>query len=222
MRRFWFAFFRLLPVAIVVAVATGFARVLPLMAAWACTTAVGAACAVTGALVLRSAKTNQITWRNRVAGLLLPWGYVLGRGQLPGIVLSCTVIWSALAAGVLLSFYVPAVPSPAPASPLPGQPAPAGFAGPWLLLAWIVDGACLCYLLAMLRKYFAMGSQVTRTQLKLVLVLVVMLVGSVVLHLAGHGGLGLLVAGGPVAVIGGGYGLFLAVILLFGRNVRWN
>lgn len=222
MRWFWFAFFRLLPVAIVVAVATGFARVMPLTAAWACTAAVGAACAVTGALVLRSAQVGQISWRNRVAGLLLPWGYVLGRGKLLGIVIACTAIWSALAAAVLLSLVAPEAMPNAGAAPVPTGPAATGAPGPWLLLAWIVDGACLCYLLGTLTKYFAPHAQVTRTQLKLVLVLVVMIAGSVVLHLTGHGGLALLVAGGPVAVIGGGYGLFLAVILLFGRNVRWN
>lgn len=220
MRWFWFALFRLLPAAVVVAIATGLARVLPLLAAWATTTAIGGALAVTGALLLRSAQVGQIGWRNRVAGLLLPWGYVLGRGKLPGIVISCTAIWSALAAAVLLSFVDPGVA--APAVPAPAPAAAGGASGPWLLLAWIVDGACLCYLLGMLTKYFAPHAQVTRTQLKLVLVLVVMIAGSVVLHLAGHAGLALLVGGGPVLLIGGGYGLFLGVILLFGRNVRWN
>lgn len=222
MRWFWFALFRLLPAAVVVAIATGLARVLPLLGAWATTTAIGGALAVTGALVLRSARVGQITWRNRVAGLLLPWGYVLGRGKLPGIVLACTAIWSALAAAVLLSLAGTAVVPNAGAAPTPVAPANGGSSSPWLLLAWIVDGACLLYLLGMLTKYFAPHAQVTRSQLKLVLVLVVMIVGSIVLHLAGYAGPALLVAGGPVALVGGAYGLFLGVILLFGRNVRWN
>lgn len=220
MRWFWFALFRLLPAAVVVAIATGFALLMPLLAAWATTTAIGGALAVTGAMLLRSAQVGQITWRNRAAGFLLPWGYVLGRGKLPGIVIACTAIWSALAAAVLLSLVETAnVPSP---TPVVAPVAAAGASTPWLLLAWIVDGACLCYLLGTLTKYFAPHAQVTRTQLKLVLVLVTMLAGSVVLHLAGHTWLALLVAGGPVALVGGAYGLFLGVILLFGRNVRWN
>lgn len=220
MRWFWFSFYRLLPAAVVVAIATGLARVMPLLAAWASTTAIGGALAGTGALLLRSARVGQITWRNRVAGLLLPWGYVLGRGKLPGIVLACTAIWSALAGAVLLNLAEPA--AVVPAVPTPAAPVANAANGPWLLLAWIVTGVCLCYLLGLLTKHFEPRSQATRTVLKLVLVLVVMIVGSVVLHLTGNSGLALLVAGGPTLLVGGGYGLFLVAILLLGRNVRWN
>ncbi|MBL8738657.1 MAG: hypothetical protein JNL12_19670 [Planctomycetes bacterium] len=220
MRWFWFVFYRVLPVAVVVALATGLARLMPLLAAWASTTAIGAAFAGTGALLLRSAQVGTVTWRNRVAGFLLPWGYVLGRGKLPGIVLACTAIWSALAAAVLLSLAEPA--PVAPTVPAPAAPVANASSVPWLLLAWIVTGVCLCYLLGLLTKHFEPRSQATRTVLKLVLVLVLMIAGSVVLHLTGNSGLALLVAGGPPLLIGGGYGLFLVFILLMGRNARWN
>lgn len=220
MRWIRYALFRLLPVAEVFLVARGLAATMPLLLAWAVATAIGAVLAVLGALLLRSSVVGQITWRNRVAGLLLPWGDVLGRGKLPGIVLACTAIWSALAAAVLLSLAEPAAVMPT--TPSPTAPGASASSVPWLLLAWIVDGACLCYLLGTLTKYFAPHAQVTRAQLKLVLVLVVMIVGSVVLQQTGNGGLALLVAGGPTLLVGGGYGLFVVFIVLMGRNARWN
>ena len=217
MRWFWFAFYRLLPFAVVVAVTLGMRAVMSPWLAWLATIGVGALLAVLGALVLRTTKVGELTWKNRLAGHLLPWGYHLGGGSLPGLVLGCVVVWAAVAAAVLLAS------APGAAVAAPNQPAAATVgASPWLLLAWIVDGAFLLWMVGQLRKHYQPGTSVTRSQGKLVLTVAAMLVGSVVLHLLGRPGFALLVVGGPVLVVGGGYALFLGVILLFGRNMRWN
>jgi hypothetical protein len=217
MRWFWFAFYRLLPVAVVVAVTLGMQAVTSPWLAWLATIGVGALLAVLGALVLRTTKVGELTWKNTLAGHLLPWGYHVGGGTLPGLVLGCVAVWAAVAAAVLLAG------APGAAGAAPNQPAAASTgASPWLLLAWIVDGAFLFWMGGQLRKYYQPGTSVTRTQRKLVLVVAAMLAVSVVLHQLGHPGVALLVAGGPTLLVGGGYALFLGVILLFGRNTRWN
>lgn len=217
MRWFWFAFYRLLPVAVVVAVTFGMRAVLSPWLAWLATIGVGALLAVLGALVLRTTKVGELTWKNTLAGHLLPWGYHLGGGSLPGLVLGCVAVWAALAAVVLLGS------APTGAVGGPNQPAAAASgASLWLVLAWIVAGAFLLWMGGQLRRYYQPGSSVTRAQTKLVLTVAAMLVGSVVLHLLGHSGFALLVLGGPILVVGGGYALFLGVMLTFGRNTRWN
>jgi hypothetical protein len=81
MRWFWFAFYRLLPVAIVVAVTLGMRAVMSPWLAWLATIGGGALLAVVGALVLRTTKVGDMTWKNTLAGHLLPWGYHLGVRQ---------------------------------------------------------------------------------------------------------------------------------------------
>jgi hypothetical protein len=72
MRWFWFAFYRLLPVAVVVAVTLGMQAVTSPWLAWLATIGVGALLAVLGALVLRTTKVGELTWKSRLAGHLLP------------------------------------------------------------------------------------------------------------------------------------------------------
>jgi hypothetical protein len=43
-----------------------------------------------------------------------------------------------------------------------------------------------------------------------------------VLWVMGRPGWALVVSGGPLALIGGGYGLFIVVMLIAGRHARWN
>lgn len=217
MRWFWFTFYRLLRVAAVVALTLAMRTVLSPWLAWLATVGIGAVLAVLGALVLRTVEVGERSWKNRLAGHLLPWGYHLGGGSLPGLVLGCIGVWAGLVAAVLLSS------APVAAVVAPNQPAaaPAG-TSPWLVLAWIVVGAFLLWMIGQLRRFYQPGSSVTRSQGKLVLVVAAMLVGSVALYLFGHPGLAMVVVGGPTLVVGGGYALFIGFILLFGRNMRWN
>lgn len=222
MRWFWFASFRLLPVAVVVAVTLAMRAALSPWLAWLATVGVGALLAALGALVLRTTKVGELTWKNRLAGHLLPWGYHIGGGSLPGLVLGCVVVWAALAAAVLLAYAPAAAPGqPAAAAPNPTAAASAG-TSPWLVLAWVLAGAFSLWLFGQLRKFYQPGSSVTRSQGRLLLMVAALLVGSVALHQLGHSGVALLVVGGPILVVGGGYALFLGVILVFGRNMRWN
>jgi hypothetical protein len=179
---------------------------------------IGATLSITGALLLRGSAVGKVTWRNYTAGWLLPWGYTLGRGQLKGIALVSGSLWTLLAAGAI---YVSTTATAADSSAAPGAPA-ASISAWWLLLAWVVDGGCLLYLLGQSLKNSLRGSSAGIRLRKLLLALVAMLVGSLVLQLFGYTGLAVLVAGGPPLVLGGTYGLFLLMLLCLGRNAHWN
>jgi hypothetical protein len=58
--------------------------------------------------LLKSAPLGQVTWRNYPAGYLLPWGYILGRGQLPGIVATSWAIGTLIAIAVCILTTAPA------------------------------------------------------------------------------------------------------------------
>lgn len=215
MRWSWYVVFRLLPVAVVVAISLGLRGCLPAWLAWLATTACGAAFAGCGAWLLRSTQVGERIWRNRVAGLLLPWGYTFGRGRLSWIVLGCIGMWAALAAACQVGWTACTTPA---APKVDNGPS----AGPWLWLAWCVDGAALLYLVGLLRKHYAPGSRVTRAQGRVVAVAVAILVVSLALHLGGLQWLALCVAGGPPLALGSLFAVYLGVILLCSRNTRWN
>lgn len=209
--------FRLVPVLVVVAVVRALAAVLTPWSALAAAAGIGFASAVVGAVLLRTSEVGRVTWRNYLGGWLLPWGYVLGRGRLRGIVLVTTLVWIGLAAAVVCSGTV----APAGAPPVPPAPAPAP-SNPWLLLvAWIVDGACLVFALGLLANTSRPSSS-GRSLMKLCALLVGLMVGSGILHGMGQTSLATLVAGGPPLLIGVCYGGFLVTILVIGRNARWN
>ena len=56
----------------------------------------------------------------------------------------------------------------------------------------------------------------------LIILLVGLIAGSVALYLRGLPILALIVGVGPALLVFGGYGLFLVVVLVAGRNARWN
>lgn len=181
---------------------------------------VACATTTTGALLLRTTAVGRITWKNHMGGWLLPWGYTIARGRLFVIALVSCLVFVSLAGAGILAGTLGQAPTNAPAAAPATASVPTGT--PWLLvLAWIVDGTCLMYLLGTLAGSTP-GSSSGRTLRKLVLTLVAMLVGSTALALFGHHGLATAVAGGPPLVLGTAYGLFVLVLLLAGRGARWN
>lgn len=174
-----------------------------------------------GALLLRTTTVGTITWRNYVAGWLLPWGYFLGRGQLRGIAAVCATIWTLLAT----SSIVARATSVAPVAALPATAAatPTTSTMPWLLvLAWVVCGAAVLYLLKTVLTAFGPGTRASMSLWRIIAVIAALIASSVGLHLFGHTGLATLVAGGPPLLVGGFFGLWMLAMIVFGRNARWN
>jgi hypothetical protein len=172
---------------------------------WAAAAAV--ACAA-GAVLLRTSPVGRVTWRNRAAGTLIPWGWRMNAGRLwPVVVVSwCVWVLSGTAA-ILLR------PGPAEESPAVGLRV-------GLFAAWVVDGAALLYLLGTVRQATP-GSRVDPLWAVSAAVLAVIAV-SIGLYLGDRPEAALLVAGGPPAVGGGLAGVAVLLVVTVGRNARWN
>jgi hypothetical protein len=176
------------------------------MAIWADAMAVLCSAAAWG---LKNAPMGTITWRNKLAGYLLPWGYKLGRGKLVPMTLAAWVIWVLIGLGTVILTAWPA-----------GAAREHPYTAVMTFLSWIVLGALAVRQIGLIPTF---GSHSGRMSLlQSVAVVVALLVASAVLWLTGRAGWALLVAGGPIAFVGGGYGLFLGVMLTVGRKARWN
>ena len=158
------------------------------------------------AVALKGAPMGKLTWRNRLAGYLLPWGYKLGRGKLIPMTAAAWAIWVLLGAGTILLVSTSAA------------------AHPWLatliFITWVIEGGLLVRQLGLSLTFSTRSGRIAVLQFALVLA---GLIGAgMVLWVMGYPGWALVVSGGPVALVGGGYGLFLGVMLTVGRNARWN
>jgi hypothetical protein len=165
-----------------------------------------------GVLLLRTSEVGRVTWRNRVAAYLVPWGVRIGGGKLWPIPVVSWLTWLSVWAAVALL------------TPPPADEPPTGWevaARVALGVAWLIDGVALGYVVGTLPQCFPSGSG-GRSLRVIAAVITGLIVASVACHLFGLTAAGLLVAGGPPLLVGVGYGLFLAVLLVFGRNTRWN
>jgi hypothetical protein len=141
----------------------------PWPAVLTCAAAAAVACTA-GAILLRTSTIGRVTWRNRLAGYLIPWGWRLNRGRLWPVAVISWVVWTAVCgAAVLLR-------------PEPDQPSPGLRAA--LLAAWLVDAAALVYLLGTVAQATP-GSRVGSVW-KLVAVTTGVLCSSVGLYVGGQ------------------------------------
>ena len=96
------------------------------------------------ALCMHAQAPGRITIVNRIAGLILPWGFAIGRGTLAPIVIESTLRWALLGAAfiVVAQRGMGAAFGLAPASSVTGyQPNPLVLG--LLVLSWIIFAAVL-------------------------------------------------------------------------------
>ncbi|MGL4553310.1 MAG: hypothetical protein ACRC33_19260 [Gemmataceae bacterium] len=190
------------------ALGTGLAvRFGPTVAGLICAVAAAIACAA-GAVLLRTSPVGRVTWRNRAAGNLIPWGWRLNAGRLWPVVVVSWCVWVLIGTAAILL-------RPGPAEESPGVDLRGS-----LFAAWVVDGATLLYLVGTVRQATP-GSRVGPLWAVSASVLAVIAV-SVGLYLGDRPEGALLVAGGPPAVVGGLAGGAVLLVVTVGRNARWN
>lgn len=171
----------------------------------------------TGAIVLRGARPEQVTWRNVLAGWLLPWGYRIANGRLTGIAAVSGVCWLLLG----LAGFIGTRPS----TPVSG---PANTAEPGLLTVaatiagWLVYGAAAFWLAGAVARSRDWTRPPGSTQAKLMAVPLLLLATSLTAWFLGNVRLALWVAAVPPVVAGVLTGAWMAVIILAGKNARWN
>ena len=170
------------------------------------------ACTV-GAVLLRTSEVGRVTWKNRIAGFLIPWGVRVSGGKLWPIPLVSWVVWMTIGGGVFTL-----TPGPGVEGLSSGDVRSRVLLG----LSWAVAGSVFGYTLVNLSRNFSINSSSGRTLTTLSAVVAGLIVLSVTLHLFGFTLFALVVTGGPILLIGGGYGLFVLAVLVFGRNSRWN
>lgn len=170
---------------------------------WAGATA--AACGL-GTVLLRTSPVGRVTWRNRLAAYLIPWGWRRNGGRLWPVPLVSWAVW--MAAGVSI-FLLRA-----------GEERPGvGFQAA-LFAAWAVDAAAFVYLLGSVTR--ATPGSPTRPVWVLAAGVAGVIAASVSLYSAGLPSAALLVAGGPPVAAGGCFALVMIVLIALGRKVRWN
>ena len=159
---------------------------------------------------------GELSWRNRCAGWLMPWGYVVGRGKLLPLAATSAVVWAGLGWSGLVAA---ATSEPAAAH--------AGWRLPSLLTfatmtSWIVGGGALLYLVGQLARSPNWRRRPGSTLAKCCAIVCLLLLASLALRLAGYPRLACLISGGPPAVLGSLFGLWTLVLLIAERQARWN
>lgn len=170
------------------------------------------ACCVTGLLLSRQpvGTHNAI---NALAGWLLMWGWRLTQGALARMVAVSWLVWVLLGVGAI-ALAVAGEPDGLSNSSL-------GLRG-LLYLIWLILGWGVLYLLGVMVS----NRRVNPPLVVPTLILVGLIAGSAAMYFRApsRGTLisAVLLAGGPIVVIGVGYGLFMVVLLIAGRKTRWR
>jgi hypothetical protein len=157
-----------------------------------------------GTVLLRTSPVSQPTWRNHLAGYLIPWGWRLNRGLLWPVPVISWIVWMAIGAAAMLLR-------------LGSESLELRLA---LFAAWVVDASCVVFLLGTLQQS-SPGSRVAAVW-KLFVFVATLPVVSIGLYLGGMAVAALAVGGGPPLLAGVVFGLFTLVLLTLGRNARWN
>lgn len=145
-----------------------------------------AALALAGCFVLRTTAVQRITWRNHVAGRCLPFAQCMGGGTLGQVFLSSLLGSAAVGGGVLLLVHL----------------RQRGALPPWPLgLARLADALMLLFLATSQTRRYRRGAPTQKRGRWLYLFVMVQIVVSVALHLAGHSWTATIVAGAPQVVV---------------------
>ena len=158
------------------------------LGAWAVLTA--GAC-VLSAELLKGSGVGRVTWRNYLAGYVLPWGFRIGRGRLGAITVAAWAVWVLIGmAAILLMGHLrwsgSASATDTPAAPAPDGPHPV--LAVLLFTTWVVYGVCLLHLVGLLLNQFRASPGPRGTVLKAAASLVALLAGSAALWFTGHPG----------------------------------
>jgi hypothetical protein len=183
------------------------------IAIWAA--AIGAACGLT-ALAMHRVPIGKVGFANYLAGIVLPFGYHIGKGKLLPIVLVSWAVWTAAGAAVAIlsaSGYDPRAASADGSRHIT-------ILTILLWISWIADAMAILYLLRVLTTRLGFASRSAPQMMLFIGILIAMIAGSALMWSFGMDWQAVTLAGGPILFLGGSYGLFLSVLLI--TKPRWN
>jgi hypothetical protein len=188
------------------------------LAAWGAWAGFAAVVCAFGALLIASQPLGRATLAGRIGYQVVHFGFRASQGQLKGAALISFAVWLVIGSAAIWTV-------------MGGwQPLRAAMA-----LTWTIDILGIFYIfgIALRDRPRVDSGEASRVPLRLPNSLAKVAAGLAVL-IAISAGLwwlmgtpaaqlaALLLAAGPLVVIGGGYGLMLAVMLTAGKNARWN
>ena len=158
-----------------------------------------------GALLLARQPVGIATASGQVGAAFLRWGYKVGRGRLPPVVLVSWLVWTALGAAVIALTVFRAEPLTR-----------------LMILAWTLDGLVLLYLIGRT----ATNSPRTRGAMLIPIAAVLAMIGgSAILWRAGTESAhqtALLIGGAPLPLLAACYALLMGAMMLGGRKGGWK
>lgn len=159
---------------------------------------------VLGAVLIASQPMGTPTLAGLIGSSVTRYGYRVGDGRLPFAVAVSWFFWIVVGSAAIAIVHHRVE-----------------FWSILLLLTWLVLALALAYIIGQVVVASKSG-RVPGSLVRITVVLALLLIVSAGLAAGGHRGFALAVAGIPVAIVGGGYGLFVLLILTVGRNARWN
>ena len=157
-----------------------------------------------GAFAISRQPIGQSTIWGRLGSAFVHWGFRAGRGQLPAALGISLVVWLLIGSTAILAWGARTEPRQA-----------------LIILAWAANLAVLFYMVGVMLANPGTSRQLV-TVSGVVLGLTVVSAAFWTARTPGAQRLALLIAGGPVLLVGVVYGLFLLIVVVFGRNARWN
>jgi hypothetical protein len=170
---------------------------------------VAVACGGT-AILLDEQAPGSATALNRLAAVVLPWGYGLGDGRLTYVAIESWLRWSLFGIAIVVASSRAAYVGSVVLTAL-------------LAFSWIVDGALIFHLLTLFITRANANPAGTITAAVAVVLLLATSVGlTATAGSAGPAKLALAASGAPVVLVGGAYLVALLLMLAGGGNARWN
>lgn len=176
----------------------------PALLAWV---GVSAALCVVGAMLIASQPLATPTRAGFVGSCVVPYGYKVSQGTLPLATAISWLFWVIVGSAAILVFVHR------------HDPLLAG-----LIVSWLIITLLLMRLTGTILDGYR-GQSAPTSLVKLVASLGVMLVASMALTAVGtpwSRWAALVIAGGPLAAVGGAYGLFVLAVLTVGRKAQWH
>ncbi len=166
----------------------------------------------TAALLVRSSAIGKITWKNRIAGYLIPWGHALRWGALVPIVITSWILWILIAIAVHLLTRDMPLHANRPSIP------PINLIGVLTFSCWFIFTWAILYLVGNAKSNFGFSSNSGQTMIMLVALLTAILIASATMRYIGNSTLSLLLTGIPLAIVLVIATIYLVAVLLLFRK----